>query len=42
MKNVAICLINADISFLEQLKEKIPNIKKICNTQASLVEKFER
>jgi DNA-binding response OmpR family regulator len=27
-ENVSICLITADISFLEQLKEKIPNIEK--------------
>jgi CheY-like chemotaxis protein len=27
-KNVAICLIIADLSYLEQLKEKIPNIEK--------------
>ena len=27
-ENVIICLITADISYLEQLKEKIPNIEK--------------
>ena len=27
-ENVTICLITADISYLEQLKEKIPNIEK--------------
>lgn len=27
-ENVAICLITADLSYLEQLKEKIPNIEK--------------
>jgi response regulator RpfG family c-di-GMP phosphodiesterase len=27
-KNVAICLIIADLSYLEQLKEKTPNIEK--------------
>ena len=27
-KNVAICLIIADLSYLEQLKEKIPKIEK--------------
>ncbi len=27
-KNITICLITADIMYLEQLKEKIPNIEK--------------
>jgi DNA-binding response OmpR family regulator len=27
-ENVSICLITADISYLEQLKERIPNIEK--------------
>ena len=39
---VIICLITANISYLEQLKQKIPNIKKICNTQTNPFEKSKR
>ena len=37
-----ICLMTADKSYLEQLKEKNSKYRKICNLQTSLIKKSER
>ena len=37
-----ICLMTADKSYLEQLKEKNSKYRKICNLQAYIVKKSER